>query len=147
MVDRILKEKTSADHLLYVSMKYTKTCDVILNLISRWTQLLDIAFDVLIEKQIEKKKLSKHPESPVEKIQIIRDSFKNNEIIQTMLKEYIFFRKVPKLTKTREGEFRKNVNLKVEDSNGKIIDINLEKLKEYSLMMDKFVEETKTILK
>ena len=35
MIEELIKEKTSADHLLYVSLKYTKTCDVILNLLAR----------------------------------------------------------------------------------------------------------------
>jgi len=30
-MEDIIQEKISADHLLYVSLKYTKTCDVIIN--------------------------------------------------------------------------------------------------------------------
>ena len=33
-LDKIIKEKISADHLLYVSLKYTKTSEVIANLVS-----------------------------------------------------------------------------------------------------------------
>ena len=50
ILEKIIKEKISADHLLYVSMKYTKTCDVMINLIKRWKIMMDYAFDALLEK-------------------------------------------------------------------------------------------------
>ena len=53
MIAEIMKEKISADHLLYVSLKYTKTCDVILNLISRWQSMIEISFDALLEKAVK----------------------------------------------------------------------------------------------
>ena len=52
MIREVVKEKTSADHLLYVSLKYTKTCDVI-NLIERWRYLIEkslMHFTNLIDK-------------------------------------------------------------------------------------------------
>jgi len=49
------------------------------------------------------------------------------------------------LNKTRSGEFRKNVNLKIIEPN-KTTDINMEKLGEYSEKIDKFVNEVKKIL-
>ena len=44
-----MQEKISADHLLYVSLKYTKTCDVILNLIQRWRKMIETAIDEILE--------------------------------------------------------------------------------------------------
>ena len=54
--ERIIKEKISADHLLYVSMKYTKTCDVIINLLLRWKVMIDLSMDRLIERAKKQKK-------------------------------------------------------------------------------------------
>lgn len=55
------------------------------------------------------------------------------------------FKKIDNLPKTREGEFRKNVALRV-DYKGETIVVDMEKLKEYSELMDKFVNEVKQIL-
>jgi hypothetical protein len=49
------------------------------------------------------------------------------------------------LSKTRSGEFRKNVNLKVVDIK-KTTDINMEKLGEYYEIVEKFIVEVKKIL-
>lgn len=54
-MEKIIKEKISADHLLYVSLKYTKTCDVIINLLLRWKIMIELATDKLIERAKKEK--------------------------------------------------------------------------------------------
>jgi hypothetical protein len=145
MISEIIKEKTSADHLLYVSLKYTKTCDVILNLLARWKSLIELSFDAILEKKVEDGNVPHAPESPKQRIEFIKTYFKKSKEIQEVVPLYIFFKRVPDLDKTREGEFRKNVNLKVMDGPN-ITEINLEKLSEYSEIVDKFVTEVKKVL-
>ena len=145
MIEEILKEKTSADHLLYVSLKYTKTCDVILNLIRRWKSMIELSFDTLIEKGVKDKKIPNTPKSPKQRIEFIRKYFKKSEIIQETVPVYIFFKRIPELNKTREGEFRKNVNLKIIEPN-KVTEINMEKLAEYTDILERFISEVKHLL-
>ena len=52
---------------------------------------------------------------------------------------------MPELNKTREGEFRKNVALKVVDAGGEVR-IDMDKLKEYSELLEKFISEVKHFL-
>jgi len=145
MLTEILKEKTSADHLLYVSMKYTKTCDVILNLITRWKSMIEISFDAILEKAKKDKLIPALPTNPKQKIEFIRTYFKKQKSVQETLPVYIFFKRIPELQKTREGEFRKNVCLKIIEP-GKTTEINLEKLKEYSEILERFISEVKLFL-
>ena len=145
MISEILKEKTSADHLLYVSLKYTKTCDVILNLIERWKSMIELSFDSLLQKNIEDKKIPALPKSPKEKIEFMRKYFKKLPAVQETIPVFIFFKRVPDMNKTREGEFRKNVNLKILGQT-KITDINMDKLKEYSELLERFISEVKHFL-
>jgi hypothetical protein len=145
MISEIIKEKTSADHLLYVSLKYTKTCDVILNLLSRWKSMIELSFDCVIEKLIEKKKIPNKPKSPKERVEFMKKYFKKYPAIQETIPLYIFFKKVPGLDKQREGEFRKNVNLKIIEPR-QITEINMEKLGEYSEILERFISEVKQIL-
>jgi len=138
MLEEITKEKTSADHLLYVSLKYTKTCDVILNLIERWRSLMDLCFDAILEKATGEKRISIQHNSPKQKIEYMRIYFRKSKDIQEILPLYIFFRRIPGLAKARDGEFRKNVNLKIIEEN-KTTDINMDMLKEYSQKLEKFI--------
>jgi len=145
MISEILKEKTSADHLLYVSLKYTKTCDVILNLISRWRSMIEMSFDAIIEKGVRQKKIPSKPNSPKQRIEFIQKYFKKEKAVQESVSLYIFFRRIPELNKTREGEFRKNVALKIIEP-GKITEINMGRLKEYSEVLERFISEVKHLL-
>jgi hypothetical protein len=128
-----------------VSLKYTKTCDVILNLIERWRSMIDISFNDLLEKAKKDKKIKQLPKSPKEKLEFMKKISKKDSAVKETIPLYIFFRKIPDLNKTREGEFRKNVNLKVIE-NGRITNINLEKLKEYAEIIERFISEIKHTL-
>ena len=145
MIEEIIKEKTSADHLLYVSLKYTKTCDVILNLLARWKSLIEISFDAILEKGVEDGKVPNAPLSPKQRIEFMKKYHVKNKEIQDVIPLYIFFKRVPDLNKTREGEFRKNVNLKVIEPT-RTTEINLEKLSEYAEIVESFIVATKKFL-
>lgn len=145
MDEEIIKEKTSADHLMYVSLKYTKTCDVILNLLARWKSLIEISFDAILEKKVEAGKIPNMPATPIQRIEFMKKYFAKDEAIQKVVPLYIFFKRVPDLKKVRSGEFRKNVNLKVTVTPTRNIDVNMEKLGEYYDVVEAFMARVKEI--
>ena len=144
-MEDIIQEKISADHLLYVSLKYTKTCDVIMNLILRWKRMIEISIEKMLERAKKKKKISSVPTNPVGMIEQIRILFKKDKEFLEVIDLYEMFRKIKELRTERIGEFRKNVTLKV-FYRGKEIDINLEKLKEYAELLEKFISKVKQFL-
>ncbi len=144
-MEEIIQEKISADHLLYVSLKYTKTCDVIMNLLIRWSEMIRISINSLLNKAKKKKKISKIPSSPVEKIETLKKLFRKDKNFLEVLELYDMFKKVPELRKERIGEFRKNVNLRL-FYKGKEINVNLEQLKIYAEKLEKFINTTKQFL-
>jgi hypothetical protein len=141
-MERIIKEKISADHLLYVSLKYTKTCDVILNLILRWRNMIDYAMDELIERAKKNKKWKPVADAPRARLIQLKKIYAKNEVISNVFEMYELFRDIEKLDKVRESEFRKGVNLRV-IYKGENIDINLDKLKEYAELLERFISTLK----
>jgi len=141
-MEQIIKEKISADHLLYVSLKYTKTCDVIINLLLRWKIMIELAMNVLVEKARQQKKWKPVPDAPRAKLVQLKQLYANDKIIMETLQLYELFRDIESLEKVRESEFRKGVNLKV-TYHGTVININLEKLKEYSTILERFISSLK----
>ncbi len=141
-MEQIIKEKISADHLLYVSLKYTKTCDVIVNLLLRWKKMIELAMDLLVEKAKKEKKWKLVPEAPRARLIQLKKIYASNEIVSKTLELYEFFRDIESLPKIRENEFRKGVNLKVTYKGG-IVNVDLEKLKEYSNLLEKFISSLK----
>jgi len=144
-MEEIIQEKISADHLLYVSLKYTKTCDVIMNLLLRWRRMIETSIERILEHAKKKKKISSVPTNPVGMIKEARNLFKKDPEFLKVIDLYEMFRKVKELRTERIGEFRKNVTLKI-FYQGKEIDINLEKLKEYAEMLEKFISKVKQFL-
>ncbi len=144
MIEKIIKEKISADHLLYVSLKYTKTCDVIINLLSRWTVMISDSVQGLLEQLKKKKKIKSIPAAPRQKIELAKKEFKKVPEVIKALELYEFFRKIENLRTVRESEFRKDVRLKV--YNGQETIINLDKLKEYSANLESFISYVKQFL-
>ncbi len=146
ILEKIIKEKISADHLLYVSMKYTKTCDVMINLLKRWKIMMDIAFDGLLEISKKRKIIKSVPEAPKLKLDALREVFSKNREVLDAISEYEVFKQIDVLPKIRENEFRKGVCLRV-NYKGEEIAINLDKLKEYSEILERFINFIKLYIK
>lgn len=144
-MEEIMQEKISADHLMYVSLKYTKTCDVILNLILRWRKMIETAIDEILKHAKTKKKIKTIPTNPIDKIKEIKKVMKKEKEFLEVIEMYEMFRKIEDLRKERIGEFRKNVNLKLL-YRGKEINVNLEQLKIYAAKLEKFISITKQFL-
>lgn len=144
-MEDIIQEKISADHLLYVSLKYTKTCDVIQNLLIRWRKMIETALDEILKHAKKKKKISSVPTNPAKKIEDVKKLFKKDKNFLEVIEMYEMFRKIEELRKERIGEFRKNVTLRV-FYRGEEININLEMLKIYAENLEKFISTTKQFL-
>lgn len=141
-MEKVIKEKISADHLLYVSLKYTKTCDVIINLLLRWKIMIELAMDKLIERAKKSKKWKPVPDAPRAKLVQLKKIYKSDALISEVLSLYELFRDIEGLDKVRQSEFRKGVNLQV-NYKGDEININLDKLKEYSDLLERFISSLK----
>ena len=148
ILEQIMKEKTSADHLMYVSMKYTKTCDVMINLLKRWKIMMDYSFDGLLgvaKKKKMKKIPKKLPTAPKLKLDLIKEVFAKVPEVMDAVKEYEMFKLIDVLKNTKAGEFRKGVCLTV-IYKGEEVRVDLDKLKEYTATIEIFMNYTKQFL-
>ena len=119
----IESEFKRADHLLYVSLKYTKTTDVIKNVISRWSSTLELCIDRLLMRAKRTKKIKKIPTAPLAKAELLPHAYKD-KLVSEIVDLYLFFRRLKDLEQMRQREFRKNVSLLVIDGKKeRIIDI------------------------
>src|SRR3989344_4011723 len=144
-MEEIISEKISADHLLYVSMKYTKTCDIIVNLLLRWKKMIEVSIEHILKHAKRKKKIASVPTNPVGQLESAKKIFKIDKNFLEVIELYEMFRKIKDLRTERIGEFRKNVALKV-FYRGEEILINLDKLKIYADRLEKFISTTKQFL-
>lgn len=107
--------------------------------------MIETSMEQILKKAKKKKKISEISTNPIGRIEQIKKLMKKDKNFLEVIELYNMFKKINELRKERIGEFRKNVNLKV-FYQGKEIDINLEKLKEYSEKIEKFINSTKLFL-
>ena len=124
--DRKEEELKRADHLIYVTLKYTRTVDVMKNIIKRFIS----AFDLAVSESLTKYKIKPN------KVAQLR--FKQLEKKKPEVKKYFTFylllKKIDKAKFTGREEYRKNVCL-VTDKAEVTVDI----LKEYFEKTKEFV--------
>jgi hypothetical protein len=144
-MENIIQEKISADHLLYVSLKYTKTCDVIMNLLLRWRRMIETAMESILLHSKNKKKTKIIPTNPLGKIEEMKKVFKKETAVLEIIEFYEMLRKIEDLRTERIGEFRKNVNLRI-FYQGKEINMDLEELKSRADKLEKFISTVKHFL-
>ena len=107
--------------------------------------MMDYAFDGLLEKAKKKKMIKKIPTAPKLKLDLVRETFEDEPDVIDALNEQVFFKLIDVLKKTKESEFRKGVCLRVMYK-GEEVAINLDKLKEYAEILEKFINYTKLFL-
>ncbi|MCD4760174.1 hypothetical protein K8R33_04785 [archaeon] len=130
-----------ADHLIYVSLKYTRTCDIILNIFKRLIAAYDFAILASLEKAKQENKTSIIPESKllrVEMLSRLKRKFKKHLDIYNLMK------KIENSEFGRREEYRKHVTMVCQVSPDKTLEIDVptvidffEKTKEFvSLTME-----------
>jgi hypothetical protein len=134
MIENLEKAKDElkrVDHLIFVSLKYTRTGDVIHNVVKRMVS----AYEFLVSS-LAKKLDDETTPSPVAKAELIREKFKE-ELIQENITLYLLLRKVLKAEHSRECEFRRHVAL-ICTINNEELKLNIDKMEEYYTLLKEF---------
>lgn len=120
-----------AEHLFYVTLKYTRTGDVIRNAIKRLISALDYA----VTDMLEVKKAKDLPPIPLMRVDMIKKISPKDRKVSELVDFYYLLRRIDKSKFEVKEEFRKNVALVAD---GEIV--NIERLKEFLNKTKEFVE-------
>lgn len=112
-MDEAKEELKRADHLIFVSLKYTRTCDVIKHVVDRLINCIDFTFTSLLEHLKEQGKVEEVPTAPIPKANLVKQIFPDDEFIPEFADFFIRLRKISKADFTRACEFRRHVTMTV----------------------------------
>lgn len=104
--------------------------------------MIEMAMDLLVEKAKKQKKWKPVHDAPRAKLVQLKKIYASDKVVMETLDLYEMFRDIEKLEKVRESEFRKGVNLRV-NYMGKEVSVNLDKLKEYAALLERFISGLK----
>lgn len=137
------EEIKRADHLIYVSLKYTRTVDVIINIIERFINAYNNMITVLLEKMKEDGKITEIPASILERVDSLKSFYSAEETIKKNMDFYILLRKLSKAEVERTKEYRRHVTMSAKLADGTIVEVNIDVIYEYFKTVKEFMEFVK----
>lgn len=139
------EEVKRAEHLFYVSLKYTRTVDTIRNLISRLISTYDYGMLSLLRYAKEKERIKEIPLTPISKCELLKKVYKDIDV-EEYVDLYLLFRKLMRVPYTRREEYRRHVAM-ISQLDDKKIETNIDVLKDYYDKTIQFLELVKSTIR
>lgn len=125
-----VEELKRVDHLIFVSLKYTRTVDVIRSVVNRIIDSFNAIIDGFLNQLEEEHKIFEIPQAPMIKVQKIKE-FYDDDTLKEYLDFYIYLRQLYRSDFTRSGEFRKNVTMTTTMPTGEEVEVKIDTVMEY----------------
>jgi len=110
-LDNAREELKRADHLVYVSLKYTRTVDMIRHIIKRLMNCYEFLMDELLDNLKKNNKIIEIPTNPIQKNELIKERYHEDTEIVDAMNFYMMMHKIMKAEYTKSREFRRNVGM------------------------------------
>jgi len=124
-IDNAVEELKRVDHSIFVSLKYTRTVDILINILIRMVDCYEFLILALLKYALENKMCTEIPSSPKEKAVMIKELFKEQEIHDN-IDLYLLLKAMLKSNYTKENEYRRHVAMRtIVAGREEIININI----------------------
>lgn len=123
------EELKRVDHIIYVSLKYTRTVDIIRNALHRMLSACDFIVAGILEHNKEEKKIKKVPDTPKQRIDLLRELYKDDVKLNMYVTFYVFLRELIKVPFKKIEEYRRHVAMIAELKN-KTVEVNIDTLED-----------------
>ncbi len=108
------EELKRLEHIIYVSLKYTRTVDVLINALHRLVSIYDLIIEAFLEKAKEEHLISSLPKSPALRATKLLELYPEDKELGGYIAFYSFLKTVLKLPHSRREEYRRHVTLVIE---------------------------------
>jgi hypothetical protein len=106
------EELKRIDHLIYVTLKYTRTVDVLLSVIERMINSYEFIIEAIIKIAKSKGEEVEELTNPIAKAQYVIKTTPS-VVVKRNVKKYLRFRRIRKLEYESRNEFRRHVTMTV----------------------------------
>jgi len=124
------EELKRVDHLIYVSLKYTRTVDVIRNVLQRLISSFDFVAAALLKKALDEEKIEVIPQAPKLKCEELEKLYKDDKKILKAITEYLLLRQIMRLEYDKINEYRRHVGMIVKVDDKEMI-MNIDEVTEF----------------
>ncbi len=108
-LNQAYEELKRVDHLIYVSLKYTRTADVLKNILDRMITSFDFVIDGVLAKAEQEGRIFEVPQAPALKCKELKELYAHEQTILECIDFYLLLRQLYRSEFTRVNEFRRHV--------------------------------------
>jgi len=144
-LDEAIKEIKRVDHLFYVSLKYTRTVDMMKHMLERLISTYSFGVHALLKQLKEEEKIDEIPNNEGLRIKLLLDTFPDEEL-RGYINLYLRLRKLVRASYTKREEFRRHVTMTATIDNGEVVEVNIDSLKEDYEKTKSFIHFTRHIV-
>ena len=145
--DNAVQELKRVEHLFWVSLKYTRTVDVIKHVIDRLINCIGFGLEAILKYAKEKKLVTSIPANAGLRCDLLRKTFPDNAELIDYINFYLRLRKLSKAEYTKREEFRRHVTMIATIDKGEIVEVSIDVLKEYYEKIRVFVTFVRKLIK
>jgi len=140
--ERANGELRRADHLMYVSLKYTRTVDVLKSLVER----LINTYDFLILVLLKKANVRDPPRIPRLRVELLRKHYADDDMVCQQMELYLLMREIVMAPFDRKREYRRHVTM-ISHLDDKEIEVTIDIADDYFKKVKEFVEYCGSLIK
>jgi len=111
------EELKRLEHIIYVSLKYTRTVDVIRNALNRMVGMYDLVVEAFLEKAKKEGSIDAFPKSPALRARRVGEIYQEDQELQKFLTFYAFLKTILKKPFRKREEYRRHVTMIVDFEN------------------------------
>ena len=146
-LEKAVHELKRVEHLFWVSLKYTRTVDVIKNTIERLINCIGFGLEALLLYAKEKNLIVSVPANSGLRCALLKRIFHDDVELIDYTNFYLRLRKLSKAEYTKREEFRRHVTMIATIEKGDIVEVCIDSLKEDYEKTKTFVSFVKKIIR
>ena len=141
-----VQELKRADHSIAVSLKYTRTVDVIKSIIERLINTIGFDLDALLNHAKENKKIADIPAIPRLKVEQIKKVYAEDKMIVDFCDFYLLLRRIDKAKFGRAQEYRRHVTMTAHLEGGESVEVTIDIISDYFERTKEFLNYTSRLI-
>jgi len=139
------EELKRIEHLVFVSLKYTRTADVLKSILQRMINAFSFGFNALLIYAKEQKLITDYPENKALRCNLLKEIYPDEKRLHEYIDYYLKLRKIVRAEYTQREEYRRHVTMSVV-IDGEPIDITMDSVKEDFEMLNEFIKYVKEFI-
>ena len=133
--DKAISELKRVDHLIYVTLKYTRTVDVIRTIIEKLITTFNHKSEAMFTSLLDNNKVPLVASVPLVRMKNLEKQYPKDKTVKDIVDFYVLLKKIYNTDYRAKEEYRKNVTLVTREK-----EVNIEMLKNYYQITQDYIK-------